>query len=133
MLLNAKKGYIYEYDDGKSEEKRYVLVVSSDTRAKDRLVNTIMLGSSNLGHDVVPITYEALGETRYLHCGMITYTKREFLVKEIGKISPEDLKKVESTICYELSLREDVVAQMNFYKNAYEDLLAKVMNTNTGE
>ena len=133
MLLNARKGYIYEYDDGKSADKRYVLVVSSDTRATDRLVNTIMLGSSNLGHDVVPITYEELGETRYLHCGMITYTKREFLVKEIGKISPEDLKKVESTICYELSLREDVVAQMNFYKNAYEDLLAKVMNTNTGE
>ena len=125
MVTEAKRGYIYRFDDNKNSHERYMLVVSSDTRATDKVVSVIMFGDSFLGHDVVKITNEAIG-VKYLHCGMITYTKREFLTEEVGKISAEELKAVEDILCRELSLREDVVTELNLYKKLYEDLLNKV-------
>lgn len=128
MVTEAKRGHIYRFDDSKNSYERYVLVVSSNTRATDRIVSVIMFGDSFLGHDVVKITSEEIG-VKYLHCGMLTYTKREFLVEEIGQISTEELKAVENTLCHELSIREDVVAELNFYKDAYENLLDRLVST----
>ena len=127
MVAEARRGYIYEFDDNKVTNKRYVLVVSNDARATDRMVNVIMFGDSDLGHDVVKVQNEVFG-VKYLHCGMLTYSKREFLTKEVGKVSSKTMEKVEQTICKELSLREDVVAERNFYKNTYSELLAKVLS-----
>ena len=110
MVAEAKRGYIYEFDDKKNNGKRYVLVVSNDTRATDRMVSVIMFGDAYLGHDVVKIENEAFG-VRYLHCGMLTYTKREFLVEELGRVSPEEMEKVDYTISRELSIREHIVAE----------------------
>lgn len=132
MVTEARRGYIYEFDDNKSSNKRYVLVVSNDTRATDRMVSVIMFGDSNLGHDVVKVDNEAFG-VKYLHCGMLTYTKREFLTMEVDRISPEEMEKVDYVISRELAIREHIVAERDVYKKLYEELLAKAMNTNTGE
>lgn len=132
MVSEARRGYIYEFDDKKGTSKRYVLVVSNDTRATDRMVSVIMFGDSSLGHDVVKVENEVFG-VKYLHCGMLTYTKREFLVTEVSKVSPEELEQVDYTISRELAIREHIVAERNVYKRLYEELLAKTMNTNTGE
>ena len=129
----AKRGFIYEFDDKKNDYKRYVLVVSNNNRASDRMVSVIMFGDSTLGHDVVKVEHEGIGGVKYLHCGMLTYTKREYLVNEIGAISPEEMYNVEHTICQELSLRETVVAEMKFYKKSYEDLLAMVVSVAGGD
>lgn len=127
MVTEAKRGYIYEYDDDKFDGVRYVLVISSDTRATDKMVNTLMLGDSNLGHDVVSITNDIFG-TKYVHCGMLTYSRRAFLTKEVCKISDEEMENIENTLCRELSLREYLVAEKNFYKKMYKDLLNKLVN-----
>lgn len=127
MNLEARRGYIYEFDDGKNINKRYVLVVSNDTRATDKMVSVIMFGDSNLGHDVVAITHEGIGGTKYIHCGMLTYTKRDFLVREIGSITTEEMEKVETVVCGQLALRENVVVELNFYKCLYQELLNKVV------
>ena len=126
MVAEARRGHIYEFCDGKNTNRRYVLVVSSNTRATDKMVSVIMFGDSSLGHDVVKVTNEEIG-VKYLHCGMLTYTKREFLVEDIGTISAEELKQVEFILSRELSIREDVVAELNFYKNAYTDLINKLV------
>lgn len=133
MLAEAKRGFIYEYDDGKNINKRYVLVVSNNTRSTDRMVSVIMLGDSSLGHDVVKITHEGIGGTRYLHCGMLTYAKRECLIEEIGEITPEEMNQTEYMISRELALGETITAERDFYKNIYNELLDKLVNTNIGE
>lgn len=132
MVPEARRGYIYEFDDKKSDNKRYVLVVSNDTRATDRMVSVVMFGDSDLGHDVVKIQNKVFG-VKYLHCGMLTYTKREYLIDVVGKLSPAEMEKVDYTISRELSIREHIVAERDVYKKMYEELLAKVFSTNTGE
>jgi hypothetical protein len=133
MVAEARRGFIYEYNDGKFNDRRYVLVISNNNRKTDRMVNTIMFGTSNLGHDVVSIYNREIGGLKYLHCGMITYTKREFLVKEVGSITPEELQMVDAMVCRELSVREGIVAERDFYKNAYEELIVKIVSKNIGE
>ena len=125
-VAEAKRGHIYVFDDGKNLIKRYVLVISNDTRATDRMVSIIMFGDSNLGHDVVKVTNDVIG-VKYLHCGMLTYTKREFLIEEVGVLSSEDLQKVEHVISRELALNEHIEAELTFYKNAYRELLDKLV------
>lgn len=127
MVTEARRGHIYRFEDGKNPYERFVVVLSNNTRATDKMVSVIMFGDSPLGHDVVKVESEAFG-VKYLHCGMLTYTKREFLVEEVGKISSEELSDIEKTVCRELSLREDVVAELKFYKEAYKDLLDKLVN-----
>jgi mRNA-degrading endonuclease toxin of MazEF toxin-antitoxin module len=133
MAVVAKRGHIYEFDDGKSTDKRYVVIISADFRSTDKMVSTLMLGDSHIGHDVVPIDVQSLGCTKYLHCGMVTYTKRDILGNDIGELSAEKMKEVEDRICEELDLRQDVQMTANFYEKAYEDLLAKVLDETTKE
>lgn len=127
-MLIAKRGHIYEFDDGKNPIKRYVLVISSDTRACDTLVNIIMLGDSPRGHDVVMIDDPNFETVKYLHCGMVTYTRRDYLVKEICTVSPEIMEEIEEKISVEFSILKNVKEMATFYKTAYNELLEKVID-----
>lgn len=129
-MLEAKRGYIYKFDDRKRDEDRYVLVVSSDERERDNRISILMLGDSDVGHDVVRIKCDGMGSkpVRYVHCAMITYTNREYLVKEVCKLPNEKMEKIDKIICREFGLLEDLMFTANFYKNAYNELVDRLVN-----
>jgi len=126
MLEDIRRGFIYEFDTGKYEP-RYVLAVSSNSRSKDKLVSVIMFGNHGGGHDVVHVNNKCLGDMKYLHCALVTYTNREYLVREIGQVSADVMSKVDSKLCKELSIFEDGNAELEFYKTVYYDLLDRCM------
>ncbi len=128
VIIKALRGHLFEFDDGKNPAKRYVLVVSSDARCTDKLVNVIMLGDSNRGRDIVKITNPNFESDKYVHCGMITYTKRDYLVREVGSVSSETMREVDKVISREFSIMEDVSAKANFYENAYKELLDRCVD-----
>lgn len=126
MVAEAKRGYIYEFSNGNVASNKYMLVVANKYRAHDRMISIILLGDSNTGHDVVPINLREIGQ-KYLHCGMLSYVKREFLIKEVCKVPDDIMQRVEDTICRELDLREDIKVERDFYKQAYEDIINRTV------
>lgn len=128
VTIEAKRGHLFEFDDGKNPAKRYVVVVSSDARCTDKLVNVIMLGDSNKGRDVVKITNPNFESDKYVHCGMITYTKRDYLVNEVGVVPSETMQEIDKVISREFAIMEDISAKANFYENAYKELLNRCVD-----
>lgn len=128
VTIEAKRGHLFEFDDGKNPVKRYVVVVSSDSRCTDKLVSVIMLGDSNKGRDVVKITNPNFDSDKYVHCGMITYTKRDYLVKDVGVVSLETMQEIDKVISREFAIMEDISTRASFYETAYNELLDRCVD-----
>ena len=99
----------------KNPSKRYVLVVSNDSRSNDKKINILMLGDAYTGRDVVEIKDEAIGGVRFVHCGMVTYTNREYLVNEVMKLDSAVMEEVEKVIASELGICQNVAFESDFY------------------
>ena len=128
VTIEARRGHLFEFDDGKNPAKRYVLVVSCDSRCTDKLVNVIMLGDSNKGRDVVKVTNSNFESDKYVHCGMITYTKRDYLIKEVGVVDAETMAEIDAVISREFAIMEDVSTKAEFYERSYRELLDKCID-----
>lgn len=124
--MEIKRGYIYKWHEGR-EDERFVLVVGSDKRASDRAISIVMFGSSDVGNDVVRVSNYQLGDTCYLHCGMVTYVNRlDMSDKPIAKVSDKTMAFVDRQLCIQLGItNEDVMAELRFYKRKCDELIEK--------
>lgn len=122
FLEAAERGWIYEFLEADGTTNKYVLVVSSQKRANDRMISILMLGDSCAGYDVVRVGFE--GGNKYLHCGMVTYTARTRLGKKMYKVAKKTMENVDFLIADNLGLNRE---KMAVYKDLYEELLRKVM------
>ncbi len=127
VLTKAMKRNIYRFVNGE-DNKKMVLVVSDDFRCMDRMVNILMLGDAPVGRDVVQI--EGKNWTKYVHCEMVTYCKREQLGELIGEISEEQMEEIEEKIAVGLGIHKTLKAERDFYQDAYNNLLNKVVVNN---
>lgn len=124
-MQEVHRGYIYRFDNGNGTT-RLALAVGSEARATDKMSSILMLCDTGIGHDVVKLNLDDLG-SYYVHCGMITYTRRDYLVEEIGPLPFNKMEKIDRIMASELALLDGVVEKARFYENAYNDLLAKVV------
>ena len=120
--IEAKRGSIYTFCDACGNPTgNYVLVISDDSRSRDKYVSILMFGDSDLGPDV--ISYEIRPQiVKYLHCGMVSYTSRDKLGKCVGQLESDDMQKVDQMILRQLGLVERVD-----YKVLYEELINKLI------
>lgn len=122
-LNPADRGYIYEFleSDGTCNDK-YCLVVSSQKRAYDNIISILMLGDSRAGLDVVKCNFQGL--TKYVHCGLVTYLKRERLGKRVGPFPKKSMDTVDLLMANELGLDRE---KGLIYKSLYEEVLRTFM------
>ena len=118
-LNPADRGYIYEFleSDGTCNDK-YCLVVSSQKRAYDNIISILMLGDSRAGLDVVKCNFQGL--TKYVHCGLVTYLKRERLGKRVCPFPKKAMDTVDLLMANELGLDRE---KGLIYKSLYEEVL----------
>lgn len=126
-----KRGYIYKWREGKYDE-RNVLVVSANHRGNEKLISVLMFGSYSEGRDVVEIKNDILGDTRYLHCGMLTYVGRQDLSESpTAQISEKKMAQVEKQLCIQLGItNEETIAELKFYKRQCNELIEKIIGLN---
>lgn len=117
----ANRGSIYEFLEKDGSVRNYVLVVSGQQRATDKLITILMLGNSPAGADVVKIDFN--GEPRYLHCGMMTYCARVKLGKKLMTLDEDAMSKVNAELAKQLGLQ----MTDQHYKELYENLLDKIV------
>lgn len=122
MADSADRWYIYDFIERSGEIKNKVLVVSNQDRAQNKIVSIIMLGSSMLGHDVVPIKIE--GQEWAVNCGLVTFCARDRLGRKHGKIPDKKARAIEDMIAQELGL---VINERVDYKTLYESLIDKLI------
>lgn len=122
-LNPADRGYIYEFleSDGTCNDK-YCLVVSSQKRAYDNIISILMLGDSRAGLDVVKCNFQGL--TKYVHCGLVTYLKRERLGKRVCPFPKKSMDTVDLLMANELGLDRE---KELIYKSLYEEILRTFM------
>lgn len=120
-LTSADRGYVFEFLESDGTSNKHALVVSSQERAMDRIINILMVGDSPSGFDVVDVKYD--GKKRYVHCGLVTYCSRERLGRRICKVSEQTMSKI--TICIARQLGCE--SQGMFYKSAYDSLVEKLV------
>ena len=122
-LNPADRGYIYEFleSDGTCNDK-YCLVVSSQKRAYDNIISVLMLGDSRAGLDVVKCNFQGL--TKYVHCGLVTYLKRERLGKRVCPFPKKAMDTVDLLMANELGLDRE---KGLIYKSLYEEVLRTFM------
>ena len=127
--LEAKRGFVYLFKDDNAKWKdKYVLVVSDDSRAMDKIVSVVVLGDSANGHDVVPVTIPNIG-VKYAHCGMVTYMGRHLLNEEIFKVNTATIKAINKQIISNMGLIDtEKMIEYNNFKQEYNNLLDKLMD-----
>lgn len=100
----AHRGYIYEFIEKDGSHKNDVLVVSSEGRAYDKLISTIMVGDNPKGKDIVPISYN--GRKRYIHSELVTFAKRERLGELVAVLPMEAMAVIDEGLAQGLGLKE---------------------------
>ena len=126
MRQSVKRGGIYKWREGMTDE-RFVLVVSADSRGTERFITVLMFSSSSNGRDVVEISYGPLGDSRYVHCGMLTYVTRDDMSDQaLATVKANTMAYVDRQICTQLGIvPEDVMAELRFYKRKCDELIEK--------
>jgi hypothetical protein len=100
----ANRGYIYEFLEKDGTHKNDVLVVSSEGRSHDKMVNIIMIGDNPSGYDIVPVNYN--GQKRFVHRELVTYCWRGRLGKAIAKVSDKTMEQIDEGLLRGLGLKE---------------------------
>lgn len=120
----VKRGYVYRYKETEEGDPRSVLVISADERGRDRYVSVLFVTDSFYGHDVIKLTVN--GVTKCVHCGMITYTKRENLTSEVCEVPEHTMHRIDGIILHELGIKHDAEAELAIYKDLYDQLVYAV-------
>lgn len=117
----ANRGCVYEFLEKDGQIKNYVLVISGQQRATDKLITILMLGDSPAGADVVKIDFK--GESKYIHCGMMTYCARVKLGHCVMTLDDYLMNRIDKELAKQLGL----VADDSHYKELYDNLLDKIV------
>lgn len=121
-LNPATRGAIYEFLEKDGTTRNFVLVVSSQTRATDKIISVLMLGDSPAGYDIVEIPF--MGTIRYVHCGMITYCGRTRLGRKMDIVDPETMRKIDTQLAKDLGI---TISDDSIYKDLYENLIDRLV------
>ena len=81
-----------------------------------------MLSDSRAGLDVVKCNFQ--GKTKYVHCGLVTYLKRERLGTRVCPLPTKAMDTVDLLIANELGLDKE---KGLIYKSLYEEILRTFM------
>lgn len=119
-LQVADRGGVFEFIEKDGSVKNMVLVVSNDHRKTDKRVSTTMLGDNDYGNDVIEL--DVNGKTKYIHCGMISYSMRNRLGKKLIQLSEDKMKEVDRCIMGQFGL-DYVLEQIKMYEKMYKDML----------
>jgi len=98
----ANRGYIYEFLEKDGTHKNDVLVVSSEGRSHDKMVNIIMIGDNPSGYDIVPVNYN--NRKRFVHRELVTYCWRGRLGRPIAKVSDKTMAAIDEGLLRGLGL-----------------------------
>lgn len=121
----AEYGCIYEWYKEEGDNILYCVVVSSNVRAMDKIISILFL-SPTKGHgaDVVPVNIA--GEKLFAHADLVTYTKREYIHRKMGKVSKDTMKKITTRILVSLNLLErKEIAYEQLYNEMLEALIKR--------
>ena len=121
-MQSAETGTIYEFFEADGTVKNMVLVLQNEKRAEENLVSVLMLGTKKGGSDTVPIKLP--DNTYYVHCGLITYCRRERLGEIVDYVDNALLTRIKNGVAWQLGLSANNID----YKKLYEQLLEKVTN-----
>lgn len=121
-LNPATRGAIYEFLEKDGTTRNFVLVVSSQARATDKIISVLMLGDSPAGFDIVEIPF--MDTTRYVHCGMVTYCGRTRLGRKMDIVDPEIMRKIDAQLAKDLGIP---ISDDSFYKDLYENLVDRLV------
>ena len=114
--------------------KKYCVVVSGDHRKRDRYVSIIVLsdceGDTGYHGDEIGIRLP-IGDF-WVHCGILTYVRRDRLGMKVGKVGQKTRKKINKMISMEMGLQQkdrDIVFAENEpdWKDMYYSLMHKAL------
>ena len=118
---SAKRGFIYEFREKDGAVKNTVLVISSNHRQEDNLISILMLGTKYTGKDCIEV--KLADETRYVHCGLVTYASRARLGDILEEVPVDVMERISNNIAYQLGINDGID-----YKQLYDDLMSKVVS-----
>lgn len=141
-IMEYKKGEIFEYE-APYNEKRQVLIVSSDERKGDWYLNGIMLESNPKGSNVVQVI---CGSMQYADCDKVSLIKSENMGQYIRTASDEEMAAVDEGLLdafglqppeqldfsepIENNVSEKMIrleCERDLYKRQYEQLFEKLI------
>lgn len=127
-LLLAKRGYMYEWENFHTGKKNNCVIVSAEDRSADNLVAILFFSTERHNNkDEVPL--KVGGEKGCVRTGLVTYTSRKYLTREIGPVSAEVMKRIDLQMSRDLGLNTDNA----IYKELYEGLLASIIDSKQKE
>lgn len=131
-----RKG-VYEFTNNSGNYSGLCLVVGGRHRRRDRYISIIQLKSVDVDgafhNDEMGLRLPD-GREFWVHCGMITYLRRDLLGKMVHKVSDQTMKRVNLGIMQELGLSqktERIVCDGEpDYEKLYKDLIRTIANWN---
>ena len=127
---------VYElYENDFETVKRYAVVVCGGHRTKDRYVSIITLtdADTDTGWHADEVGVRLPMGDFWVHCGMITYVRRDRLGRKIAKVGKGTAKKINRMMGMELGIinkphdfREDEPSEPD-YKKMYDAFLNKLV------
>lgn len=121
---------IYEYTNATGTYSGLCIIVSASHRERDKYVSAIALSpcdrDEGLHNDEVGIT---LPDNRkfWVHCGMVTYIRRDRIGKLVHKITKQHMRRIDKNIMYELDLSIKADDEPD-YEKMYHDLIKTIAN-----
>ena len=128
---------IYEYTNATGTYSGLCVIVSASHRERDKYVSAIALSpcdrDEGLHNDEVGIT---LPDNRrfWVHCGMVTYMRRDRLGELVHKISKQTMNRIGEGIKQELGLSsktEIIESDEPDYEKMYHDLIKTIAGWST--
>lgn len=102
--IMAHRGNIHKFIEVNGEYRnKYCLVVSSELRAEDRLVNILFLSEHRSRISSVAVTMPD-GSELYANAGLVTYCPRTCLGEYMTMASVESMKKLDRKLREELGI-----------------------------
>ena len=119
----AEYGGIYEWQKDENSDAIPCVVVSSNDRGMNNVISILFLRPySNPGSDVVAIALN--GELYGVHADLVTYTYRTYLVRKIGTMPRDTMRKITLRIGTTLNLVDSGEVT---YARLYQDLLDSIV------
>lgn len=127
----VRRGHVYEFETKSTfVGKAYALVVSSDARATENIINIIILSKTYGGSQCIEVRNSVFEDgTMWINCGKITCTERARMVKDVFQLSAKKMTEVDRALAYGLGINPvEMEVENKVYKELYNDLLKRVLH-----
>jgi hypothetical protein len=128
----AERRGIYEYTNAGGTYSGYVIIVGGNHREYDKYVSGISLSAcevdSGAHGDELGIRLPD-GREFWVHCGMVTYFRRDRLGELVHKVSKQTMRRINEGIKMELGLSQKLEIMPSAdpdYEKMYKDLIKTI-------